>query len=245
MRCLLILFIACIGVCSYGQTISGIVTDKKTGQTITGAWITSSKATTISGLLGEFTINVVKPADTVRIKMQGYKLYVLPIAPSVNKNVHIALDQAVIELNEVYVTAKRNRLKDSLNNRKMFAREFNSSAPKLKDIIVVSRNPGPLQAVGITIVPSQFIRALTYKHSKEYKFKKVLIRDEQNRYIDSKFGEELVTQLTCLKNDSLLNFMDQYRPSIDQIKKMTDYDIRAYIKASIIKFRSDTLHQTK
>lgn len=243
MRCLLILLIVCNGLCAYGQTVKGIVTDKKTGQPITGAWITSSKATTISGLLGEFTINIVKPSDTLSVKMQGYKLNILPVDRSVNRTIHITLDQAIIELNEVHVTAKRDRVKDSLNNRKMFAKEFNSSAPKLKDIIKISRNPGPLPIAGVTIVPSQLIRALTYKHTRDYKFKRILIRDEQNRYIDSRFSETLVTEITNLKNDSLLSFMDKYRPGIDKIKKMNDYDIRAYIKSSLIKFRTDTIKQ--
>jgi len=245
MRCLLILFMICNCLNSYGQTISGVVTDKKTGQPVTGAWVSSSRSTAISGLQGEFTVNTIKPNDTIKVRMQGYKRYVLPINPSTDKNVQIALDEAIIALDVVHVTGKRDRVKDSLNNRRMFAKDFNVSAPKLKDIIVVAQAPGPLPIAGITIVPSQFIKALTYKHSREYKFKKVLIRDERNRYIDSRFSEDLVTELTGLKDEPLLRFMDKYRPAIEVIKKMTDYDIRVYIKASIIKFRSDTLHQTK
>jgi hypothetical protein len=225
--------------------VSGIVTDGKTGQRISGAWITSAKASTISGLQGEFAIKTNNATDTIRVRMQGYKPYMLPVDPAVNRNILIALDEAIIELNVVHVTAKRDRVKDSLNNRKMFAKDFNVSAPKLKDIIVVAQAPGPLPVAGVTIVPSQLIRALTYKHSREYKFKKILIRDEQNRYIDSRFSEVLVTELTGLEDEPLLSFMDKYRPAIEVIKKMTDYDIRVYIKASIIKFRSDTLHQTK
>jgi hypothetical protein len=127
----------------------------------------------------------------------------------------------------------------------MFAKEFNSSAPKFKDIVVVASAPGPLPVAGVTIVPSQLIRAITYKHSREYRFKKVLIRDEHNRYIDSRFSDDLVTALTGLKDDSLLNFMDKYRPGINQLKKMTDYDIRVYIKASGQKFRSDAPAKTR
>jgi hypothetical protein len=245
MRYLLLLLVISAGLNANSQTISGIVTDGKTGQRISGAWITLAKASTISGLQGEFAIKTNSTADTIHVRMQGYKLYVLPINPSINKNILIALDEAIIELNVVHVTGKRDRVKDSLNNRKMFAKDFNVSAPKLKDILVVSHTPGPLPLFGVTIVPSQLIKALTYKHSREYKFKKILIRDEQNRYIDSRFSEALVAQLTGLEDESLLSFMDKYRPAIEVIKRMTDYDIRVYIKASIIKFRSDTLYQTK
>jgi len=245
MRCLLLLLIIGINLNTMAQTISGIVTDGQTGQRISGAWVTSARAATTSGLQGEFLIKTNASIDTIRVKMQGYKPYVLPIDPSANKNMIIILQRAVIELNEVHVTGKRDRVKDSINNRKMFAKEFNSSAPKFKDIVVVAANLGPIPVAGVTIVPSQLIRAITYKHSREYKFKKVLIRDEQNRYIDSRFGDYLVTELTGLKDDSLLNFMDKYRPAIDQLKKMTDYDVSVYIKASGQKFRSDIAAKTK
>jgi len=246
MRGLLTLLLISACLSSFGQSISGIVVDKKTEQPLTGAWVTTSKANVITGIQGEFNINAAKTGDTLRIKMQGYKLYVLPLNLANSKNIRIGLEAAIIELNEVHVTAKRDRIKDSLNNRKMFAKEFNSSAPKLKDMIAPSGgNVGLLPMVGITIVPSQFIRALTYKHSREYKFKKVLIRDEQNRYIDSRFSESLVSTITNLKGDSLLNFMDRYRPGIDQIKKMSDYDIRVYIKVSQQKMMGDGAVKTK
>ena len=245
MRCLLLLLIIGTSLNTMAQTINGIVTDGKTGQRISGAWVTSAKAGTTSGLQGEFAININTPADTIRVKMQGYKPRIQPVNASVNKNILIRLEEAVIELDVVHVTAKRDRVKDSLNNRAMFAREFNTSAPKLKDILVVSNSPGPLPLLGVTVVPSQLIRAITYKHSKEYKFKKVLVRDENNRYVDSRFSERLVVELTGLKDDSLLNFMDRYRPTIAEIKKMTDYDIRIYINSSMSKFKSGTLLKTK
>ena len=245
MRGLFTLLLICACLCSYGQTVSGIVTDKKTGKPLTGAWVSTSKANTITSIQGEFSMTLVKAGDTLRVKMQGYKLYALPLNLANSKNIQVGLEAAIIELNEVHVSAKRDRVKDSLNNRKMFAKEFNASAPKLKDIIVVSAAPGPLPVAGITIVPSQFIRALTYKHSREYKFKKVLIRDEQNRYIDSRFSENLVGTITNLKGDSLLNFMDKYRPGMEQIKKMSDYDIRVYIKASQQKMMGDSAVKAK
>jgi hypothetical protein len=246
MRGLLTLLLICACLCSYGQTINGVVTDKKTGQPLTGAWVATSKANVITGIQGEFGLVGAKTKDTLRIKMQGYKLYVLPLPSVNNKNIRIGLEPAVIELNEVHVTAKRDRVKDSLANRKMFAKEFDSSPPKLKDMIAVSGgNAGLMPIAGVTIVPSQIIRALTYKHSREYKFKKVLIRDEQRRYIDSRFSESLVGTITDLKGDSLLDFMDKYRPGIEQIKKMSDYDIRAYIKTSQQKLMSDSLVKTK
>ncbi|WP_370998384.1 carboxypeptidase-like regulatory domain-containing protein [Mucilaginibacter sp. RCC_168] len=154
MRSLLTLLLIYVCLCSYGQTVNGVVTDERTGRPLTGAWIATSKANVITGIQGEFSVVGAKTNDTLRVKMQGYKLYVLPLNPANNKNIRIGLEAAIIELNEVHVTAKRDRVKDSLNNRKMFAKEFNASAPKLKDIIVVSgSNAGLLPVLVSRLFP--------------------------------------------------------------------------------------------
>lgn len=237
MRYLLVIPCICICLCSYGQKISGIVTDKATGQRISGAWVTSANSSAISDMAGGFSINVSKLKDTIKVKMQGYKLYILPVDATKIKDVVVQLEQATIQLNQVNISARRNRVKDSINNRKEFAKDFNSAPPKLKDIIRPSVGSGPIPIAGVTISLSPLIAALTYKHSRAYKFKQVLIRDEQAKYIDSRFSDERVALLTNLQADSLYSFINMYRPGIGQVKKMSDYDIFTYIKKCLVKFR--------
>jgi len=238
MRILFIAIIMLTCLNTYGQTINGIVTDKQTGQAISGALITSSKSTVISDLRGNFTIAIKEINDTISVTMQGYSLCKTSNLAA-NTAISIALDKTPIALKEVKVSAKRDRLKDSLNNREMFAKSFNSAAPKLKDIVRVSQGLGVVPIAGVTIVPSEFVKAMTYKHSREYKFKKTLINDEQYKYIDSRFNKSLVVVITKLQADSLADFMEKYRPDINAIKKMTDYDIRVYIKKSLVEFKGN------
>ena len=231
-----IIMLACLN--TYGQTINGMVTDKQTGLAISGALITSSKSTVISDLRGNFSIAIKEINDTIRVSMQGYTLYQISNLIA-NAAIFIALDKIPIALKEVKVSAKRDRLTDSLNNREMFAKSFNSSAPKFKDIVRVSQGLGVVPIAGVTIVPSELVKAITYKHSREYKFKKTLINDEQYKYIDSRFNKGLVIAITRLQADSLSDFMEKYRPTINAIKKMTDYDIRVYIKKSLVEFKGN------
>lgn len=239
MRYLLTFIMLSMCFITKAQTISGVVTDKTTGIRLTGAWLTTTKGSALSGLQGEFTINIKNASDTIKVTMQGYKVYKQAINLAADVYLTIALEPHVIELNEVSITGKRNRVKDSLNTRRMFAKDFNSHRPTLSDIFSTARGDGPLAIAGITISPSQLITALTYKHTKAYKFKRVLIRDEQMKYVDSRFTTDLVTKLTHLQSDSLQDFIDQYRPSIDQVKKMTDYEMINYIKESSVKFREE------
>jgi hypothetical protein len=237
MRYLLLLLFVCICISGYGQKLSGIVTDKNTGNRISGAWITTTAGTAISGIAGEFSINVAKNNDTLKVKMQGYKLYVLPVDPAKTRELVVALDQSTIQLNQVNISARRDRVKDSISTRKEFAKDFASHPPKFSDIVRPAMSAGPIPVAGVTIVPSQLIAAITYKHSRAYKFKKVLIADEQSKYIDSRFSDERISQLTNLQGDSLYHFINLYRPAIEQVRKMSDYDIFTYIKKSAAAYR--------
>ena len=67
--------------------------------------------------------------------------------------------------------------------------------------------------------------------------------DEENTYVDRTFSKQRITELTNLKGDSLLNFMDDYRPTISQAKKMTDYDMVIYIKKSYADFINNYKHE--
>jgi hypothetical protein len=238
MRYLLILPCICTCLCSYGQKISGIVIDKITGQRISGAWITTTSSTAISDLEGGFTIGLSPQKDTLKVKIQGYILFALPIDPTKIKDVVIRLEQSTIQLNQVNITARRDRVKDSISNRIQFARDFNSHPPKFSDIIRPATPSGPLAFAGVTLSPSQLIAFLTYKNSRAYKFKQVLIKNEQAKYVDSRFSDERIAQLTNLQADSLFDFINLYRPTIEQVKKMSDYDIFTYIKKCLVKFRS-------
>ncbi|WP_214070909.1 hypothetical protein [Mucilaginibacter sp. dw_454] len=237
MRSLLAIVALFICVDAYGQQINGIITDKQSGRLISGALITSSKATVLSDFHGQFTIAVKIPGDTIHVTMQGYKLYQIPI-PTANATLIIALDKQAIQLKEVNISGQRDRLADSLATRREFAKSFNSAAPKFSDVVKVGITPGLIPLPGIAIIPSQLVRAITYKHSREYKFKKTLVKDENDKYIDSRFNKTLVTQITNLKDDSLSDFMERYRPTAYVIKKMTDYEVRIYIKKSLIGFKS-------
>lgn len=237
MRHLLILFFICTGLAAYGQKINGIVTDKATGLRISGALVTTTNFTAISDMEGIFSIGVAKQGDTLKVKMQGYKSFKQAVAPATTGDVIVQLEQATIQLKQVNISARRDRVKDSISNRVQFARDFNSHPPKFSDIIRPGASVGPIPMVGVSIVPSQLIALLTYKHSNAYRFKQALIRDEESKYVDSRFSDERVAQLTGLQSDSLYHFINQYRPAAAQVRKMSDYDIFTYIKKSAAKFR--------
>lgn len=68
------------------------------------------------------------------------------------------------------------------------------------------------------------------------KLQQTLLKDEETAYVDRMFSKQKITTLTSLKGDSLLDFMDDYRPTIKQAKEMTDYEMMLYIKKSYAEF---------
>ena len=85
------------------------------------------------------------------------------------------------------------------------------------------------------------INALTKKSTAEYKFKKVLLRDEQAEYINQKFNHGTVSRITGLKGDTLSAFMVTYRPDYKFAHKVTDYEMELYIKDCYKRFLKDGL----
>ncbi len=63
-----------------------------------------------------------------------------------------------------------------------------------------------------------------------------MLKDEQLGYVDRQFSREKITSLTSLKGDSLTDFIDKYRPTVDELKLMSDYDMIIYIKKSYSEF---------
>ncbi len=72
---------------------------------------------------------------------------------------------------------------------------------------------------------------------------KQLLNDEEYNYVDHVFSKEKVQSLTSLKGDSLQNFMNEYRPSIKELKQMTDYQLILYIKKSYDTFNKTYKHE--
>jgi hypothetical protein len=233
---LLIAFSSCI--CAYGQKIKGTVSDKSTKQPVSGALVSLGSSKTYTNTLGEFAIAATDLNDSLKISHFAYKIYsTLPSRAIIY--LHIELEPKIITLKEVTVRSRREDAfkKDSIENRMAYAKQFNYKGPTLEDALTgnADKQPGDL----ISLNPLTLIAALTKKSSPEYKFSKILLRDEQDEYVSRKFNGGIVTRITGLKGDTLSAFLTSYRPTYKFAKKASDYDMEIYIKDSYKRFKND------
>ncbi|PSK90406.1 hypothetical protein B0I18_108136 [Taibaiella chishuiensis] len=85
---------------------------------------------------------------------------------------------------------------------------------------------GPENAFGLTFSPVSFF---SRKARNQRRFRKRLIRDEREAYIDYVFSPGWVSKQTGLKDDSLQQFMYRYRPSYQTARTLDRPAMIAYI----------------
>lgn len=234
MKYISLFFMLIVGHC-YAQRLKGSVINAEDKLPVVNALVIMGSNHSYTDGYGRFSIDN-GGSDSITVSHITYKTY-KGIVSRATANLRIALQPAPIDLEEVRVHAHRDEefKKDSITNREFYDRQFNYTGPKVMDAFTgngYNRQPGEL----ISINPLLLVQALTKKGTPEYKFHKILLRDEQQQYIDRKFNRGTVSRITQLKGDTLANFLVKYRPTYKFIKKATDYDVEVYIKDCYKKF---------
>jgi hypothetical protein len=230
----------------FAQHLNGVVVDRNTMFPIAHATVNASSQTLFTTVTGQFSLANIRKGDTVRISCVGYKPHFLVFNQPVSDTLRIYLEQNVTALRSVVITGKRDPNTDSIRLRKEFAPVFEHKNVGVKDAFITrdpyvykwndfitsTNNATTLLSVNLLSV----LDLVNRNNAPVTKLQKTLLKEEDDDYVDRKFSRLKVTELTGLKGDSLQNFMDRYRPSTVQAKKMTDYDVRIYIKKSFTEF---------
>jgi len=242
VKYLLLLLVILMSANAHAQKVTGLVVDKTTKQPIAGASINVEGFTTRTNQLGQFEVDVPHAADSLKITALGYKtLNVATGKPNVL--LRIELESKINNLNEVTVRGDRSFKKDSLANRADFARQFNYKGPRVIDAFTgngLSFYPGEFLSVNLLVL----VQALTKKSTPEYKFNKILIRDEHEQFVDEKFNRGNVSRITGLKGDTLSVFLVLYRPTYEIALKSTEYDMEVYIRGRFNQFKENGFKST-
>jgi len=163
-------------------------------------------------------------------------------------SIHLQIPQISrsILLDEVTINSFNYYKGDSLRLRKEFASIFNSKTPRFKDFFITknpdNKDPVPYYkatsstASIVSLDVLSFIGLLGKNKTSRSKLQQTLLDKENADYLDRIFSQQKIQQLTGLKNDSLLFFMQKYRPNLSDAQKMTAYELLMYIKKSYAEY---------
>ena len=252
MKLFILIFFVFFSNQVFSQQLTGLVIDEATKKPIKDAKVATSLYDTYTTSNGSFVVNNVHSGDTVTVSRLGYETYYIKHSNrSKTDTLLVLLKSSSIVLEEVRINGIRNYTLDSLKRRKEYAPFFAYKPPKFKDIFItkspnVSTQYSPFQNSTSSLVSVNLlsiIGLLSKNNAPVSKMHKQLIKDEEYNYVDHRFSKEKVQSLISLKGDSLLNFMNEYRPSIKEVKQMTDYQLILYIKKSYETFNETYKHE--
>jgi len=158
----------------------------------------------------------VKAGDTLQFSFVGYtsrKLFV----PGGNEffSEDVYLTEKDLDLPEVNIKGFRSYRQDSVDNRKFNATIFNYRQPSATSKVLGSI----LSPYGIHM---PYHRA---RHGNSLsRFQDKLVEEEQARFVDYKFNQQLVRSITGLAEPQLSDFMHKYRPSYEFVSSVSEYD---------------------
>lgn len=244
MKPYLLFLIVLIANRSFAQTVNGTVLDAYTKAPIPNAQIITPTSLSLTNNVGKFKLTNIKAGDKFAVRIMGYETREF-ITSSNTDSLHILLKQSILQLNEVMVKTKRNYKNDSLRLRQEFAAVFDYKPPDFTDMFIkvdpsyrspfANINPNSTASIIKFDVLSAF-SLIGNKKNTTSKLKATLLKAEETNYVDHLFSKEKVADLTKLRGDSLVSFMNRYRPSMIALKKMTGYELLQYIKTSHIEF---------
>jgi hypothetical protein len=246
-----ILILVLLSAKLFAQNLNGLVVDKSTKQPVAYAEVTISYISTYTSEAGKFNIAKIHPGDTIRITCMNYKPLKFTYHPGNADTIY--LQQISILLRGVSIRAKHDHKVDSIRNRNEFSTIFNYKNPGLKDMFI-AKNPylyvpynyidAPNSTASIVSVNLlSLIEILSKNKEQSSKLQKTLLHDEQSNYIERAFSKQKIMAITNLHDDSLQDFMTDYRPTIEQVKKMTDYEMFIYIKTCYVDLKKTYNHQ--
>jgi hypothetical protein len=237
----------------FAQRLNGVITDKFTGLPIKNVNITTATSTTFTSVTEKFSLLKVHVGDTIKFSYVGYKPYYLVLNKIYPDTIQVYLEQNSILLKNVTINGINGYRIDSIRRRKEFASVFAYKSSGLKNIFIpkspyvsvpYSYNTALNSTASIASINLlSAIGLLNKNKAPASKLQKALLKDEDDDYIDHIFSKVRVSTITTLKGDCLSEFLSRYRPSIKELKNMTDYDLIFYIKKSYQEFIKSIKHE--
>ncbi len=205
------------------QTIKGEVIDANDGKPVENVSVVNvynNISYTTAGD-GKFFVPAAKN-ELLEFRKLGYKITRVRIpAGSIPPYFRIIMQKGPIELQEVNIHGQaKDYHSDSLRYHEIYKHELDF--PTLSAIDAISHP----------------FTALSKRNREIWAFQKEYDHFQKEKYIDYTFNDKLVSRITGLQGDSLVRYMQRYRPGYEQLRAMSEYNFYNYIKQTAERYRA-------
>jgi len=162
---------------------------------------------------GSFQVTV-KKGELIEFSKLGYQTLRVRISSEKEPLYYkLVLKKTPIELREVDIRGKPlDFKKDSIRYREVY------------DIVLRKENK---QDIDMRSMP---LAMLSKKNRQEWAFQEMYAKWEAEKYIDMTFNSRLVQRITYLEGEQLDEFMRLFRPSMEFLRSVTEYEYLDYIR---------------
>ena len=205
------------------QTSKGVVLDNETMQPVPGVVVMNqgNGSVVLTDTAGHFYIKA-SSGDTLVFRHTSYVTQLKDVAFSLNRSeITILLIPAVISMKETKVVGLSKYQKDSIARHDLYSKEL--QPPALK-----TPKSGGLGCDGCV---GWIADKLTGNSKRKKKFGKDFQKDDEEKFIDSRYTIALVADLTGLKDTGkMAQFMRSYPMAYSFAREATDLELKAWIR---------------
>lgn len=210
------------------KSVQGIVIDKETKQRLAKVYIYNLR--TRDGLYnntkGEFS-TVAILGDTLVAALTGYGVDTIVFKGQ--SAAYFQLKSLGIRLRDVVIQQKRLSPQQQYEKN---VKEFRYQTQKGSSKDLLSLGNG---GVGLGI--DAIYNLLSRQGRNARHLQKILEKDYREDLIDYRFNANLVRQILGIKDDELVDFMQQYRPTYQFVLDATDYSFNTFIRNAYKSYR--------
>jgi hypothetical protein len=218
-----------------GQIIvSGVVYDSTKLYVVPGVIVRSTGGgSTLTDSLGVYHINTTEK-DSISFYYGNKPTQKFPVNKMSNYNeFDISLQVRVFEkyrvLKEVKVFTKSYR-QDSIENRIAYSKYFDYEKPTLRTNTVPGTPPG--------LDINELISIFRFRRNKmNLSFQKRLLAEEQEKYVDYRFNNNLLKRVTGLSGEQLTRYKTTYRPDYEFLVTSSELEFYQYILSTAALFK--------
>jgi len=223
--CLLVL-VCCSPFWVFAQNRKGVVVDGTTGKPLFPASVQNmkTKETATTDEQGNFKLAAAS-GDQLTYSFVGYKTETRTVVDG-DESIYIEMVPANIQLKEYVLSpGLTDYQKDSIAMRELYSKGLNTTDTK-----------PTFGATGSGVGANGIIGSLVEKHSRVYKrnkrFQEDFQKDQEQKFIDTRYKPELVRTLTGFTGDTLMNFMHEYPLDYGFARAASELELKMWIRSN-------------